>query len=447
MHPHHEYNATDVLATRQVLDTLLPIAARRGVVELARAELALEAPLMVMGMRGVRVDVEAAKAMRDELLEEISQCMVEAEERAGMKLSGPKAFSTQKLTGFFFDECRLTGKRSTKEPALVSISKKNRSTKWDNRAKAMEARSKAAFVAERVIEARKAGKLLMVTTARRRQGRLRGSFNVGATETFRLSSSRTPVGDGTNLQNIPKRLRHLFIPDDGFVFLGADQERAESRAVAWLSGDEAYMRAHEEGDTHINVARLFLPGCEAASDEWIQESGARQTAKALQHALNYLEPGAGPETVARLTGQRVERSAELMRLYYRTFPGILRDKERVSQEILETGAVTIGGIRRHLHGRLRDPRTLRKALSHRAQCLSTWTTNVLMVRAFLELDGPDVRLLVHGHDGMLLEVREGLEHEVGARLRELGAIDWPLGTRTLRFPWDIKVGRSWKEVS
>lgn len=35
-------------------------------------------------------------------------------------------------------------------------------------------------------------------------GRFRASFNVGGTDTFRLSSNSNPFGEGTNLQNIPK---------------------------------------------------------------------------------------------------------------------------------------------------------------------------------------------------------------------------------------------------
>ena len=35
-------------------------------------------------------------------------------------------------------------------------------------------------------------------------GRIRTSFNIAGTDTFRWSSSSNPFGEGTNLQNIPK---------------------------------------------------------------------------------------------------------------------------------------------------------------------------------------------------------------------------------------------------
>lgn len=446
MHEHHRYNGTDVLATRQVLDTLLPIAARRGVLELAKAELVMEAPLLAIAMRGVRVDEARAAAMKRELGEMVRERIAQAEAIAGCKLSGPKAFSTQKLTKFFFEELKLNGKRSTDETALGQIKGERRTTKLE-RGKAGAAKRQAAAVAAHVLEARGAGKLLGVIQARRHHGRLRGSFNIGATETHRLSSSSTPRGDGTNLQNIAGSIRSLFVPSGPeWMFVGLDQERAESRCVAWLSGDAAYMRAHEEGDTHCNVARLLWGLGPEVSDAELKENGLRQRAKAIQHAMNYLEPDCSPITVARMAGMSTARAQEMMDLYYEAFPGITDDKHRVAQEIAATGFVEVGDIRRHLHGRLGDSKTLREALSHRAQLLSTWTTNVLLARLWLELDGPDLRLLVHEHDGILMEVQRSTWPELRPQIEARTHIEWDLGERKLVLPWEIKTGESWAEV-
>lgn len=454
MHEHHRYNGTDVLATRQVLDTLLPLAERRGVLDLAAAELAMEAPLLSIARRGVLVDAEAAHETAVDLRTRVRGSVEAAELIAGTKLSGPKTFSTQKLSQFFYETELLNGVKSTDETALRQIMRRTRSTKHP-RELATGVKDICAEVAEHVLEARSAGKLLSVISARRHGGRLRGSFNVGATETFRLSSSSTPMGDGTNLQNIDNRLRHFFIPSGPeWMFVGMDQERAESLCVAYFSGDPGYIRAHHEGDTHLNVAALIWPDLaqypdlrRAYDDEDPRVVEARGISKRVQHAQNYLEPEAPPHTVARLTGMTLARSAEIMERYAAAFPGINEDKERVREEIQRTGAVEICGIRRHLHGKLSDPRTLREALSHRAQCVSTWTTNVLLARLWLDLDGPDLRVLVHEHDGILMEVRRSewdrLRPEIEARTR----IEWHLPEgRTLVIPWEIKTGNNWAEV-
>ncbi|MCH7759210.1 hypothetical protein IID20_02550, partial [Patescibacteria group bacterium] len=78
-------------------------------------------------------------------------------------------------------------------------------------------------------------------------GRMRFSFNVAGTETGRWSSSGhwrnvlTGTAKGSQFQNITKELRAMFIPDPGYVFVYPDLEQAESRGVAYLSGDENYI--------------------------------------------------------------------------------------------------------------------------------------------------------------------------------------------------------------
>ena len=87
-------------------------------------------------------------------------------------------------------------------------------------------------------------------------GRMFCSFNVAGTETNRWNSSKSIYDLGTNLQNITERLRRMFIPDPGYVFLSPDLAQAESRAVAYLSGDEAYIKACESSDLHTLVASM-----------------------------------------------------------------------------------------------------------------------------------------------------------------------------------------------
>lgn len=76
--------------------------------------------------------------------------------------------------------------------------------------------------------------------------RLRCSYNIAGTETFRLSSSQNAFDSGLNLQNIPKggsvekddptalqlpNVRKLFVPDSGFTFFDCDLDRADRKSV------------------------------------------------------------------------------------------------------------------------------------------------------------------------------------------------------------------------
>jgi DNA polymerase I-like protein with 3'-5' exonuclease and polymerase domains len=91
--------------------------------------------------------------------------------------------------------------------------------------------------------------------------RMRTSYNIAGTETARWSSSSSSTGTGTNLQNIPPKLRHIFIADAGMKICGIDLEQSESREVGALCGvlfnDWTYLDACESGDLHTLVCQLI----------------------------------------------------------------------------------------------------------------------------------------------------------------------------------------------
>lgn len=90
-------------------------------------------------------------------------------------------------------------------------------------------------------------------------GRFKAGFNVGVTGTGRWSSNKDPFGHGGNSQNLPERLRGIFVADDGMELCYADLKQAESNIIAHEAGDDAYIEAHATGDTHTFVTRLVWP--------------------------------------------------------------------------------------------------------------------------------------------------------------------------------------------
>ena len=73
--------------------------------------------------------------------------------------------------------------------------------------------------------------------------RMRTSFNITGTETGRWSSSENAFHSGTNFQNITDKLRRPFVADEGYKLAYIDLDQAESRLVAYLSGDVNYIDA------------------------------------------------------------------------------------------------------------------------------------------------------------------------------------------------------------
>jgi len=97
-------------------------------------------------------------------------------------------------------------------------------------------------------------------------GRLRCSFNIGGTVTFRFSSSENVWGTGTNLQNISKgdealglpNLRRIFIPDPGMTFFDIDLSAADLRVVVWESDCKEMKQMFAAGlDPYTEIAKEY----------------------------------------------------------------------------------------------------------------------------------------------------------------------------------------------
>jgi DNA polymerase I-like protein with 3'-5' exonuclease and polymerase domains len=141
-----------------------------------------------------------------------------------------------------------------------------------------------------------------------KQGRIYASFNQTGAETGRFSSSQP------NLQTIPnpqrsdigKRIRNLFIPDEGHQFIVADFGQIEPRVIASLSGDERMIQAFLNGeDIYTAVADPL--------------GETRKVGKELVLSIAY---GIGPDTIAERLGVPVTKAKELMQQFNEEFPTI-----------------------------------------------------------------------------------------------------------------------------
>ncbi|MGN0694096.1 MAG: DNA polymerase I [Lentihominibacter sp.] len=91
------------------------------------------------------------------------------------------------------------------------------------------------------------------------EGRIHAHFRQTVTATGRISCTEP------NLQNIPvkqelgRRLRQAFVPEEGCTLLGADYSQIELRVLAHLSGDEALIDSFNKGeDIHRATASRVL---------------------------------------------------------------------------------------------------------------------------------------------------------------------------------------------
>lgn len=305
-------------------------------------------------------------------------------------------------------------------------------------------------------------------------GRMRTALNIAGTDTGRFSSSFSSFGTGTNLQNVENRLRSVYIPDDGYIFVNVDLSQADARNVGARIYDifydshgpaEAgkYLDACESGDLHTTVTGMTWKelGIESLSDLKLKREAAdtlfvgsktyRDAAKGLGHGTNYYGL---PHTMAGHTKTPVSIIADFQKRYFEAFPLIGNYEKNlekndwhgwVYRQLRDNAALTtLFGRRRIFFDRYKEPNTLRAAIAYEPQSM----TGEELDRGWLQLwDGmPEAILQVPVHDSILFQLPfEGL-HELMPRALKLLEVWLELkGGRMFHVPLEAKVGWNWAD--
>ena len=286
--------------------------------------------------------------------------------------------------------------------------------------------------------------------------RFHASFNIAGTETFRLSSSEHPFRIGSNLQNIPKEARSCFVADPGYVLFYSDQQGAEARIVAYLSGDENYIAAVEGGDSHTMVASMvfgFPPDRELAEREYYRGYSYRDITKKGAHGSNYYGK---PFTLAQQMKVETAVAEQFQAQYFKRFPGISNWHAWVAKQLQTKGyMVTPFGLRRTFWGRRWDDATLRTAIAFVPQHCVGVLMNVGIYNLWERFEGKpdgDVQILLNLHDAVLGQVRIDKMDELLPQVLECLRFPFPVTdingkTREVLIPFDVEIGRNWNKAS
>lgn len=149
----------------------------------------------------------------------------------------------------------------------------------------------------------------------REDGRIHGKFNQTKTATGRISSMEP------NLQNIPirmelgRKIRKVFVPKAGCVFLDADYSQIELRVLAHMSGDESMIEAYNEGeDIHaITASKVFHVPLEEMTPD------LRRKAKAVNFGIIY---GISAFALSQDLDITKKEADEYIKKYFETYPKI-----------------------------------------------------------------------------------------------------------------------------
>lgn len=442
------YNGLDCCVTQEVLgeigkQTNFP----REIYDFERA---LQAPAMEMMLRGFKVDQFERQQAMAEFSKSIARLDFQLQKLAHAVWDKPlNPNSHIQVKDFFYKAMGLPE---------VWLSQKGERKLSSNR-EALEKLSAYLYarpITDTILALRETKKLLSTLESEvDSDGRMRTSYNVAGTETGRWSSSASPFGTGTNLQNWTQRLRRVFMADAGWKLCVIDLEQAESRDVGFicgtLFGDWSYLDACESGDLHTLTARMIWPHLawtgdpkkdRALADQiFYRDFSYRDMSKRGGHGSNYYGT---PITMSRHLKVPVAFMADFQQGYFRAFPGIPRWHRWTAQQLQTVQSLTTPfGRERTFFGRATDDSTLREAIAYVPQSSTADRTNLGLYRIWKHM-GKEVQLLAQTHDSVTFQYQPKHEADIiKTALAHMRVTLTAPNNRTFTIPGEAKVGWNW----
>jgi DNA polymerase I-like protein with 3'-5' exonuclease and polymerase domains len=461
------YNGLDCCITAEVRDKLLPqVLASSEASIIYDFERALQAPILEMDLRGILIDegrrqemilkMEREKVRTQEILNRFANAVWGSD----LNPNSPKQLKT------FFYTCMNI-------PPIYKYAGGKRTITTDRDAlEKLDAYIYARPIVRCILALRGfTKKISVLKSGVSPDGRLRSSYNIGGTETGRLSSSESAFkGEGTNQQNITPELRIIQISDPDKKLCYIDLEQAESRDVAYISEDEAYIAACEGGDLHTTVTKMVWKelrwweqltydeqqnlyktgegeGISVTKVPLLYDRGVadakfyrwfsyRDMGKRGGHGTNYYGT---PQTMAKHLKVPAHLMEAFRRAYFAAFPGIPAWHRSCAQQLQLTGInITPFGRKRQFFGRRFDDTTLREYIAHEPQSMCADYINLGMWRVWKHM--PEVELLSQVHDAIAFQYEEHLENEIIPKVMEYLDIHLKVKGRILRIPSEPQVG-------
>ena len=234
--------------------------------------------------------------------------------------------------------------------------------------------------------------------------RIHSFFHQTITATGRISSTEP------NLQNIPtrfelgKRLRKVFKPEKGCLYIDADYSQIELRVLAHISNDEHMVEAFNNGeDIHKQAASKVF---NTPLDEVTKEQ--RTNAKAVNFGIVY---GISDYGLAGQLGIARNKAKQYIEQYLEQYSGIKTFMEDVVEHAKETGYVETLFKRRRYIPELNSSNYMVRQFGQRAamntpiQGTAADIMKIAMINVLRELKNRKMKskIVLQVHDEMMIE--------------------------------------------
>lgn len=395
-----KYNCMDAMRTLAIHPILAGVVKALGMWEVNTFQQHLSACVLRTMLRGVRMDTAARALLSRELQKASSDREAWMLEVIGHEVN---IKSPKQMAELFYDELGQKPVRVRNAEGGFSI------TTNDEALHKIAAREPLLSpITHKISELRSIGVFhsTFVRAALDTDQRIRTSFNVAGTETYRFSSSKNAFGTGLNCQNIPKgggtedgglvlpNVRNLFIPDQSHTIFDIDLDSADLRIVTWES-DCAWMKDHFANGRkpYIEVMKEYYHNPNMTKQSHPREYGIF---KSLCHGTNYLGTADG---IAPRIGLLVHETERIQKWYFGLAPEIKAWQEEIKKQVAGRRYITNPfGYRLNFFDKI-EGTIFNQAVAWIPQS----TVACLINRAYVNIDKnlPEVEVLLQVHDSLM----------------------------------------------
>ena len=284
----------------------------------------------------------------------------------------------------------------------------------------------------------------LVQQINHKTNRIHTSYNQVGAATGRFSSS------DPNLQNIPirtedgRKIRHAFIPQKGWVFIGADYSQIELRLLAHVADIKSLKQAFlDDKDVHaFTASQIFNVSLEEVTSE------QRSAAKAINFGIVY---GMGAHALAKQIGVSRTEAKEYIEKYYERYEGLKAYMDNTIEFAKEHEYVeTIFGRRIHTpninaKNHMMSSGAERAAINAPLQGANADIIKMVMPKIQQKLDDANLktRMLMQVHDELVFEAPEEELEQVKQLIQDtmenIVKLDVPLKV-------GVEVGDNWEDA-
>ena len=373
-----------------------------------KIEMPLTEVLASMQYEGIYIDKQELLEFGKELQEKIDILTQEIYELTGEEFN---INSTKQLGEILFEKLNLTAKKKTK-------------TGYSTDVDVLEKIKHEHPVIEKILEYRQLQKLNSTYVEGLipyidETGRIHSKFHQTVTTTGRISST------DPNLQNIPTRmelgrkLRKVFKPEQGCIFVDADYSQIELRVLAHISEDKNMIEAFcNNEDIHAQAAsKVFnIPLEEVTKEE-------RTKAKAVNFGIVY---GISEFGLGEQLGVSRKKAKEYIEQYLDKYSGIKDFMTNIVEETKEKGYVETLYHRRRYVPELKSNNYMvrqfggRVAMNTPIQGTAADIMKIAMINVYNKLKENNLKskLIVQVHDEILVETLESEKEQVKQIVKE-----------------------------